>query len=111
MVLNTLFCAYTLLGRLMQDFSCTDPNKMHSPELAEKVIYFKTTKEGELDMTDIIELYAENKAKKAKKEAQQAERIDLAKNLLAENESCERTARLTKLSLEEVRALAEQISA
>ena len=97
----------TPLGRLMQDFSCTDPNKMHYPELAERVIYFKTTKEGELDMTDIIELYAENKAKKAK----QAERIDLAKNLLAENESCERTARLTKLSLEEVRALAEQISA
>ena len=111
MVLNTLFCAYTLLGRLLQDFSCTDPNKMHYPELAERVTYFKTTKEGELDMTDIIELYAENKAKKAKQEAQQAERIDLAKNLLAENESCERTARLTKLSLEEVRALAEQISA
>ena len=79
MVLNTLFCAYTLLGRLMQDFSCTDPSKMHYPELAERVTYFKTTKEGELDMTDIIELYAENKAKKAK----QAERIDLAKNLLA----------------------------
>ena len=66
-------------------------------------------------MTDIIELYAENVAKKAADKAametKQAERIEFAKNLLAENESCERTARLTKLPLEEVRALAEKLSA
>ena len=105
----------TSLGKLMQDFACEDPYKMHYKEIAERVIYLKTTKEGERDMTDIIELYAENVAKKAADKAametKQAERIEFAKNLLAENESCERTARLTKLPLEEVRALAEKLSA
>ena len=105
----------TPLGKLMQDFACEDPYKMHYKELAERVIYLKTTKEGERDMTDIIELYAENVAKKAAKKATiKAERnksIEFAQSLLAENESVERTARLTKLPLEEVRALAAKMSA
>ena len=91
----------------MQDFSCTDPKKMHYPELAERVTYFKTTKEGEFDMTDIIELYAENKAQKAAHQKQ----IDFATKLLRRGDSLEAIADLTELPLEEVRALAGKMSA
>lgn len=92
---------------------------MYYKEIADKVRYLKTTKEGERDMTDIIELYAENVANKRAKEAAKiaaasAERnksIEFAQSLLAEHESVERTARLTKLSLEEVRELAAKMSA
>lgn len=105
----------TPLGKLMHDFACADPYNMHYKELADSVKYFKTTKEGERDMTDIIELYAENVAKKAAKEAvakaEHKKSIEFAKNLLAENETLERTARLSALPLEEVRALADKMSA
>ena len=97
----------TPLGRLMQDFNCNDPAKMHYKELADTVNYFKSTKEGEIDMTDIIEAYANNKAEKAAYQSN----VEFAKNLLAEGMSEDFIVRTTKLSLEEVRALAEKQSA
>ena len=92
----------------MQDFNCNDPAKMHYKELADRVNYFKTSKEGEIDMTDIIEAYAENKAAKAAKQAAYQSNVEVAKNLLAEGMSEEFIVRITKLSLEEVCALAEK---
>ena len=55
-------------------------------------------------MTDIIEAYAENKAVKAVHQSN----VEVAKNLLAEGMSEEFIVRISKLSLEEVRALAEK---
>ena len=120
----------TPLGRLMQELNCKDPNKMHYKELADTVNYFKTTKEGEVNMTSVIEIYAENKAKEAvakaekqaakkaakatKKAAEKAahqSNVEFAKNLLAEGMSEEFIVRTTKLSEEEVRALAAKQSA
>ena len=112
----------TPLGRLMQDFNCSNPAKMHYKELADRVNYFKTSKEGEIDMTDIIEAYANNKAEKAAKEAvAKAEKkakkaahqrnVEVAKDMLADNMSIESVARYSKLSEEEVRALAAKQSA
>lgn len=66
----------------MQDFNCNDPAKMYYKELADRVNYFKTSKEGRIDMTDIIEAYAENKAAKAVHQSN----VEVAKNLLAEKE-------------------------
>ncbi|WP_298000297.1 Rpn family recombination-promoting nuclease/putative transposase [uncultured Phascolarctobacterium sp.] len=97
----------TPLGRLMQDFNCNDPAKMHYKELADTVNYFKSTKEGEIDMTDIIEAYAKNKAE----EAAHQRNVEVAKDMLADNMSIESVARYSKLSEEEVRALAEKQSA
>ncbi len=109
----------TPLGRLMQDFNCSNPAKMHYKELADRVNYFKTSKEGEIDMTDIIEAYANNKAKEAaeKVAAKVAEEtayqrnIEVAKEMLADNMSIEVVTRISKLSEEEVRALAAKQSA
>ena len=58
-------------------------------------------------MTDIIEAYAENKAAKAAHQSN----VEIAKNLLAEGMSEDFIVRTTKLSLEEVRALAAKQSA
>ena len=105
----------TPLGRLMQDFNCNDPAKMHYKELADRVNYLKTSKEGEIDMTDIIEAYAENKAEKAAKEAAEKaahqRNVEVAKKMLAEGMSIEVTARVSELSEEVVRVLAEKQSA
>lgn len=113
----------TPLGRLMQDFACADYEKMHYKVLADRVKYFKTTKEGERDMQDIIEVYAEKIAEKraakvaaevtakVEKEAKQAERIEFAKEMLSDGESIDKIVKYSKLSIEEVRALAAQLSA
>ena len=88
---------------------------MHYKELADTVNYFKSTKEGEIDMTDIIEMYAKNYAEKvAEKVAEETahqSNVEFAKNLLAEGMSEDFIVRTTKLSLEEVRALAAKQSA
>ena len=109
----------TPLGRLMQDLNCKDPNKMHYKELADTVNYFKTTKEGEANMASVIEMYAKNQAEKvaAKVAAKVAEEtayqrnIEVAKEMLADNMSIEVVTRISKLSEDEVRALAAKQSA
>lgn len=101
----------TPLGRLMQDFNCANPDKMHYKELADRVSFFKKTKKGEKTMTDIIELYAAKRAKEAVQKTAQARNIELAKDLLSEGETIERTVRLSKLSEAEVRELASKLTA
>ena len=104
----------TPLGRLMQDFNCNDPAKMHYKELADRVNYFKTSKEGEIDMTDIIEAYANNKAEQAAKEAvakaSHQRNVEVAKKMLADGMNLEAVVRYSDLSEEEVRALAAKQS-
>lgn len=77
----------TPLGRLMQDFYCKDPAKMHYKELAERSSYLKNPKEGEVNMQDIIELYAEKKAKEAAKEAAEKAAKKAAKEATKEAEA------------------------
>ena len=105
----------TPLGRLMQDLNCKDPAKMHYKELADRVNYFKTSKEGGIYMTDIIEMYAKNQAEKvAAKVAEETaykRNIEVAKEMLADNMSIEVVTRISKLSEDEVRALAAKQSA
>ena len=105
----------TPLGRLMHDFSCQSPDDMHYKELAAKVRYFKEEQEGLETMSDVFEKFVAKREReavaKATKKAEKATKLELAKSLLTENESVERTARLTKLSLKEVRKLAEKLSA
>ena len=116
----------TALGKLMQDLYCTEPKNLHYHEFAERMEFLKYSKEGEEKMTDVIEEYAARKAevlakqvakqvaKEVAKEATekaQARNIELAKELLSEGESIERTVRLSKLSEAEVRELASKLSA
>lgn len=66
-------------------------------------------------MTDLIEEYAQKMAKKAAeeaaKEAEHDRNVEMALGLLADGMSVEFAAKHSKLTLEEVRALAEKRSA
>ena len=53
------------VGRLMHDFSCTEPDDMNYALLADRVRYFKEDKEGVQTMCKIIEDYAKEAAKEA----------------------------------------------
>ena len=97
----------TALGRLMQDLYCTNPDELHYKEFAERMKFLKYKKEGEEKMTDLIEEYANKQATKAKYERN----IEMALSLLADGMSVEFAAKHSKLSLDEVRKLAEKRSA
>lgn len=119
----------TPLGRLMHDFCCKNPDDMHYKELAEKTRYFKENEKGVEQMGEVMEkLIAKREqeavekaskkweAKAAKAEAKaekaaKAERINLAKEMLANNEGMDKIVKYSKLSLKEVRALAAKMSA
>lgn len=45
----------TALGKLMHDFSCTDPKDMKYPVLAERVKYFKEDTKGVTNMCKALE--------------------------------------------------------
>ena len=97
----------TALGRLMQDLYCTNPDELNYKEFAERMKFLKYNKEGEEKMTDLIEEYANKQATKAKYERN----IEMALGLLADGMSVEFAAKHSKLSLDEVRKLAEKRSA
>ena len=119
----------TPLGRLMHDFCCKNPDDMHYKELADKTRYFKENEKGVEQMGEVMErLIAKREkeavekaskkweAKAAKAEAKaekaaKAERINLAKEMLANNEGMDKIVKYSKLSLKEVRALAAKMSA
>ena len=108
----------TPLGRLMHDFSCSNPDDMYYPGLAEKARYFKETEKGLTNMGDVFEKFVAKRekeaamkaAEKAAKEAQ-ANKVELAKGLLADGMSIEFTVRHSKLSEAEVRELASKLTA
>lgn len=52
---NGAYRGDTPLGKLMHDFSCTAPDQMYYDELAERVRFFKETKEGVLTMCKVME--------------------------------------------------------
>lgn len=48
------------LGQLMYDFSCTDPSYMNYPILADRVRYFKETRQGIRDICEMLEQKRKN---------------------------------------------------
>lgn len=99
----------------MQDLYCTEPAKLHYKEFAERMEFLKCSKEGEEKMTDIIELYAQNVAeqavKQAAKETVHKKSVEVALSLLADGMSIDFAAKHSKLTVEEVRRLAEKRTA
>ena len=49
----------TPLGKLMQDLYCTDPAKLNYKEFAPQMEFLKYSKEGEVEMRDLFEEYAQ----------------------------------------------------
>ena len=90
----------TELGKLMHDFSCTNPKDMYYKILADRVRYFKEDEEGVLTMCREME------------NMRKAERIEIAKRMLVSGKlTYEDIAAFTDLTLEEIKALAVQKTA
>lgn len=88
----------TPVGRLMHDFACTDAAEMNYRVLADRVRFFKESKEGVLIMCRAME--------NAINQAKQEERLYIACEMLDTGEfTLEKIAAMTHLSLDEVKKL------
>lgn len=88
------------LGKLMQDFSSIDPKNMNYKILADRVRYFKEDKEGVATMC------------KAMEDMRKEERIEMAERLVKLRRlSYEEIAEIADLTVEEVKALEEKVTA
>ena len=93
----------TALGKLMHDFFCTNSKDMNYPILARRVRYFKEDTKGVAAMCRAME--------KMRDETEHETSIKHALAMLADGVPCEKVAKYTDLSIEEVRTLAEKKSA
>ena len=93
----------TALGKLMHDFTCTNPDDMNYSVLAQRVRYFKEDMTGVATMCRAFE--------EVREETKREQAIESAKTMLADGLPYEQIARYTKLSVEEVKALDDKKSA
>lgn len=94
----------TKLGRLMQDFTCTNPDDMNYPVLAQRVRYFKEDTKGVATMCRAFE--------EVREEGKRANALEAAKRLLLGGKlSYEEIAEAQGLTVEEVKALDAKRSA
>lgn len=93
----------TKLGRLMQDFTCTNPDDMNYPVLAQRVRYFKEDTKGVATMCRAFE--------EVREEGKREQAVEFARSMLADDMPYEIVAKYTKLSVEEVKALDTKRSA
>ena len=95
----------TKLGKLMHDFSCTDPNDMKYQVLADRVRYFKEDQKGVATMCRAFEEVREESIR----EGARANSIAVAQRMLrSEKYSFDEIAEVSGLTLAEVKTLAEK---
>ncbi len=91
----------TPIGKLMHDFSCTDPSRMHYRVLADRTRFFKESKEGIVIMCKAME--------EMRRESLQENMVAIAKRMLADGTlPCEKIAEYVGLTLDEVKRLQEE---
>ena len=93
----------TELGKLMQDFFCTDPDDMHFPELAEKARYFKQDAEGVATMCKAME--------DMRNEAAWQKTVEIVLRFIKMGLPYEQIAQGTSLTVEQIQEIAGQRSA
>ncbi len=93
------------IGKLMHDFSCTDPDDMNYEELARKARYFKKDEKGVAAMCKIMEDMRNEAAQKA--ELNKAKKM-ATRMIKAGKMSLEDIADYTELSLDTIKELASQ---
>ena len=91
------------LGLLMQDFFCSDPTKMHYPELARRTDYFKHESKGVKAMCEIM------KQLQDESRAEILTQVTAAIGMLKDNKPVEEITKYTSLSEEELQKLAQQL--
>lgn len=90
------------IGKLMEDFSCADPDQMNYEPLAEKARFYKENKEGIGNMCKILE--------EMKNEAALDNARENALRMIKDGQlSLETIAKYVNLPLEEIKALAAPV--
>ena len=101
------------LARLMEDFFCSNPDKMQNKKLAQRARYLKFNEGGVTEMCELMEELAreeaEKAAKKGEKKGEKKARREVAKNLLMDGLSIEQVSKNTRLSHEEVEKIAVRL--
>lgn len=102
----------TALGKLMHDFTCTNPDDMNYPVLAQRVRYFKEDTKGVATMCRAFEEVREESLREGVLKGAHAKAIESAKRLLTAGKlSYQEIADAMGLSVEEVKALDTKRSA
>lgn len=104
----------TPIGRLMHDFACTDPAEMYYDELAERVRFFKESKEGITVMSHVMEDMRnkylkegmkEGMEKGVKKGIREEKELTVLRMLKDGEFGLEKIAKICDISLDEVQKL------
>ena len=96
----------TPIGKLMHDFSCTDPANMHYEMLAERVRFFKESKEGIAIMCKAMEDMRNESLREGMREGMREEKkLTVLRMLEMGKYALEEVAIISGLSLEEVEKL------
>ena len=94
------------IGKLMNDFFCTNPADMHFPVLAERAKYFKENEEGVAIMCKVMEQLREESIKQGLEQGKQEQAEATAKTMLAEGElPLDRIAKYSGVPIERVEEL------
>ena len=100
------------IGKLMQDFFCTDPAKMNYNILAERAKFFKEDKEGANNMCKIMEELRDKTAAEVAEKVTSERNHEIALRLIQLGSvPLEQIAEATGLTLDEVKKLAEKHTA
>ena len=92
------------LGKLMYDFYCTNAGKMNYKILADRVRYFKEDEKGVATMSRVME--------EMRNETERAKAIKDAKGMLESGKlTYEEIAKIAELTIDDVRALDEKVTA
>ena len=94
----------------MHDFSCTDPDDMHYDLLAERVRFFKESKEGIAVMCKVMEDMRNESLREGMREGMREEKkLTVLRMLELGKYAMDEVAKISGLSLEEVESIqAEQ---
>ena len=103
---NGAYRSDTPLGKLMHDFSCTQPSQMNYKVLADRARYFKESKEGIAIMCKAMEDMRNQALEQRIKQGVIKEKIDVAFRMLKKGDfTDEEIAELSGLSIEEIKKL------
>ena len=101
------------MGLLMHDFFCTDPAKMHFPELAKRADFLKHNNKGVKAMCEIMQkLQAEGHAAglaEGRLEGRLEERTSLALDMLRDKKPMDEIIKYSRLTPERIEELAQQL--
>ena len=106
---NSQITDETELGKLMQDFRCTNAKDMNNPVLAKRVSYFKENQEGVAVMCKEMELMREEVREETTKKVREETEKKVIRNMLAESYTKDQIKKILKATDEEIAEIEKEM--